>query len=339
LNARVVVIGAGAVGARAARQLLVSDDIAQLVLVGRNVDKTTELARSFDDRVRVSNWRRELLDQADVVVLAQPEGHRRVAEYALERNVGVVSCADSITEVQELLALDAEAIERNTAVIVGAAFAPGLSCVLAQHASHELDQVTEIHVAKFGTGGPACARRHHRGLATNALDWRDGAWRERRAGSGRELVWFPDPVAGRDCYRAAEPDALLLQPAFGDVARITSRLAATRRDRITAHLPMLRRPHPEGTIGAIRVEVRGIKGDGRETITYGVIERPAVGAGVVLAVATLGYLRERSAGLAMTSGFAMPGVSGLAQRCGDTTDFLAQLSVRGVRAAVLGQQP
>ena len=32
-------------------------------------------------------------------------------------------------------------------------------------------------------------------------------------------------------------------------ARVSARLSATRRDRVTARLPMLRRPHPEGTLG------------------------------------------------------------------------------------------
>ena len=33
--------------------------------------------------------------------------------------------------------------------------------------------------------------------------------------------------------------------------------AATRRDRLTARLPMLRRPHAEGLVGAVWAEVRG----------------------------------------------------------------------------------
>ena len=42
--------------------------------------------------------------------------------------------------------------------------------------------------------------------------------------------------------------------------RVTARVAASRRDRLTARLPMLRPPHPEGLIGAVRVEVRGGQG-------------------------------------------------------------------------------
>ena len=191
------------------------------------------------------------------MVLASPHRHRASAELALEHGAHVVSVCDDPAEVRALLGLDAEARERALSVVVGAAFAPGLTCVLARHAVAGFDSVDEIHVASLGTGGPACARHHHAALSGDAVDWRDGAWRRRAGGSGRELCWFPDPVGGADCYRAGMSDAMLLVPAFPGVRRVTARMAASRRDRLTAWLPMLRRPHPEGALGAVRVEVRG----------------------------------------------------------------------------------
>ena len=181
----------------------------------------------------------------------------------------MVSTSDAIVDVQALLDLDTEARERGVTVVVGGGFAPGLTCVLAAHAAAGFDEVDEVHVAKVGTGGPACARQHHRALGGMALDWRDGGWVHRPSGSGRELCWFPDPVGAEDCYRAALPDALVLVPAFPGVGRVTARLAATRRDRLTARLPMLRPPHPEGGPGAVRVEVRGRRGGSRDVTVLG----------------------------------------------------------------------
>src|SRR3954470_7486526 len=143
------------------------------------------------------------LDGADVVLLAMPDEHRASAERALESGAHVVSVTDDVTEVRGLLSLDAEARERNLSVIVGAAFSPGLTCVLARHAALGFDTVEQVHVAKAGTGGPACARQHHHALASEVVDWRDGAWTRRSGGSGRELCYFPDPVGAEDCYRAA----------------------------------------------------------------------------------------------------------------------------------------
>src|SRR3546814_1708122 len=104
------------------------------------------------------------------------------------------------------------------------------------------------------------------------------------AGSGRELCWFPDPIGAEDCYRAELPDAVLLVPHFPLVDRVTARLSATRRDRITAHLPMLRKPHPEGLVGAVRVEVRGRRDGVQDVNVLGAPDRPAVASGAVAAL-------------------------------------------------------
>jgi hypothetical protein len=323
---RVLLVGAGAVGARAARQLLSSEDAPDAVLVA-DLDqrRVATVCDSLGARSAPWRWDPDDIAEGDVVLLASPVGHRLVAEDALERGAHVVSASDDIDEVSALLALDAEARERGRTVVVGAGFSPGLTCVLARHAATAFDSVDEVHVAKSGTGGPACARSHHEALGSFAVDWRDGAWLRRPGGSGRELAWFPDPVGGQDCYRAALPDALVLVPAFPGVRRVTARVSATRRDRLTARLPMLRPPHPEGVIGAVRVEVRGVRGSSRDTRVLGAIDRPAIAAGAVAAVAAL----WAGGGL-----LARAGAGGLGELVEDPVPFLQELARRGVRAAV-----
>ncbi|PYP40307.1 MAG: hypothetical protein DMD43_08760 [Gemmatimonadetes bacterium] len=240
---------------------------------------------------------------ADVVVLALPEDHRPIAEAALEHGAHVVSLSDDVADVRALLALDAEARERHRSVVVGAGFSPGLTCVLARHAAGGLDAVEEIHVAKSGTGGPACARLHHASLRGPGIDWRDGAWLQRRGGSGRELTWFPDPVSAQDCYRAAVPEALLLVPAFPGVRRVTARVAR---------------------LGAARVEVRGRRASAQEVHVLGVVDRPAVAAGAVAAIA---------AGWAVEGRLARHGAAGLAELVAEPVDLLRDLASRGVKAA------
>ena len=322
---RIAVLGTGAVGARVARQLASSPEVDHVAVADLEPGRARQVVRAIaeEDRVverDVDGW----ADGADVGVLCTPAGtHREAAERLLEVGAHVVSVSDDEDDVVALLDLDAEARVRNRAVVIGAGFAPGLTCLLATHAAATFDVVDEIHVAKVGTGGPACARTHHRALSGEAVDWRDGAWQRRPGGSGRELCWFPDPVGGQDCYRAALPDARLLLGAFPGAERITSRMGATRRDRLTARLPMLRKPHPEGTIGAVRVEVRGRRGSARDVTVLGAMDRPGVAAGCVAAVAALwaGSARLERAGAA-----------GLAELAGPVP-FLAELSRRGVRAA------
>jgi saccharopine dehydrogenase-like NADP-dependent oxidoreductase len=333
---RALIAGTGAVGARAARQLLSTEDVDQLALFDPDPARAHAISEALAQADRVSvvdpegdgTLPPEELADVDVLVLAGPPGqaaHRLLAERALEHGTHVVSASDAIADVRDLLRMDAEARERGLSAVVGAGFAPGLSCILARHAAASFDQVDEIHVARLGTAGPACARHHHDALSADAIDWRDGAWAERPGGSGRELCWFPDPVGGRDCYRAGLPDALLLVPAFSHVQRVTARLSATRRDRWTSWLPMLRPPHPEGTLGAIRVEVRGRRGPARDAAVLGAIDRPALAAGAVAATAAVWAVAGR---------FSRPGAAGLAELVDDPVPFLRSLADRGVRAAV-----
>ncbi|NCY15599.1 MAG: hypothetical protein EBX39_02315 [Actinobacteria bacterium] len=321
--ARVAIIGVGAVGARLARQL-VSTDADEVVLRDEDRARAEMVAQSLGERSRVDTSSMTAPLDVDAVVLAgRPRVHAAQAEALLAGGAPIVSVSDDLTDVRGLLALDRRARALGTTVVVGAGFAPGLTCVLAAHGSRLFDRVEEIHVAKSGTGGPACARQHHRALGRAAVDWREGAWETRPGGSGRELCWFPEPIGAQDCYRAELPDALLLVPAFEQLRRVTSRMAGTRRDRLTARLPMLWPTHPEGGPGAVRVELRGLRGDARDTVVFGAMDRPAVAAGAVAAV---------TARFAIDNALRRTGAGGLAELV-EPLPFLQELARRGVRVA------
>lgn len=322
---RIAVIGLGAVGARAARQLVATESVESVILRDISSARVAEVADSLGPKAVAEDQSITAPPDAEAVILAGPPGdHARRALELIDRDIPVVSVSDSVDDVEALLDLGPVAAVRGVPLIIGAGFSPGLTCVLARHAANHFDQVDEIHVAKIGTGGPACARQHHTALANAAIDWRDGGWQRRPGGSGRELCWFPDPVGPADCYRAALPDSLLLVNAFSGLERVTARLAATRRDRFTARLPMLRRPHPEGGVGAVRVEVRGRCAGRREVRVLGVMDRPGVAAGAVAAL---------SAVLAAEGGLLRIGAGSLAELA-DPVPFLGELARRGVRAAV-----
>lgn len=317
-------IGVGAVGARAARHLVGLDGLERLVVVDVDGPRAAAVAASLGEPAEVGSWEPSLVHDGDLVVVATPGDHAAVAGAALSRRAHVVSVADSVADVSALLALDAEARHQERPVVVGAGFSPGLTCLLARHTAARFDAVDEVHVARSGTGGPACARQHHRALRAEAVDWRDGDWEHRRGGSGRELCWFPDPTGARDCYGAGLPDALVLAPAFPGVRRVTARVAASRRDRLTAHLPMLRRPHPEGRLGAARVEVRGRRGQVTDVEVLGAVDRPAIAAGAVAGVAGVWAVEGR---------LARAGAAGLAEMVSEPLPFLRRLADLGVRAA------
>jgi len=322
---RVAIVGTGAVAARAARQLASTESVEKVVVHGEDAERVERIVASLGHKHAEAGPEDVLAGQPpDAVILAGAGSGVTVARAAVAARIPVVSVADAVAEVRSLLALDGEARAAGVPVVVGAGFAPGFSCLLASHAATAFDVVDEVHVARVGTAGPACARQHHNALSGSSIDWRDGEWVARRGGSGRELCWFPDPIGARDCYRAALPDALLLQPAFPSAHRVTARLAANRRDRVSAHLPMLRPPHPEGGLGAVRVEVRGRRGEARTVEVLGIVDRPALASGAVAALAAIAAVERR---------LSRDGAGGMAELA-PVLPTLTELARRGVKAAV-----
>jgi hypothetical protein len=258
----------------------------------------------------------------DVVVLAAPSGsHVTAARHHVGRGRSVVSCSDDVDEVDGLLALAAEATAAGVTVVAGAAFSPGLSCVLARHAAVSLDRVTEVHAAMVGVGGPACAQQRRRLHAHPGREWRDGRWIEVEGGSAQELVWFPDPIAARDCGRGALAEPVLLHRAIPEATLITARAGIDRNDRLLGFIPKRAPVAAEGDPGAIRVEVTGVRDGEPADLVYALMDRPSVGGGTTAAVAAL------AAGAS-----SKHGAMGLAELV-EPLEFLAEMARRGIRAA------
>ncbi|MEE2768825.1 MAG: hypothetical protein VX833_06395 [Actinomycetota bacterium] len=320
-----LILGAGAVGSRIARQLLVSDAADRVILRDTSPDRLAWASRTLGERVVIQHHPFPRSLDADVVVVSSPAGTQLTfAKAAIAAGRPTVMTVDDLAETVAVLNLQHEAAEAGVPIVVGAGFSPGLTCVLAAHGMSWFDKVEEIHVAKMGTGGPACALVHHRALSRRSYDWRGDDWIPRTGGSGRELCWFPEPVGPHDCYRAALSDPVLLHHVFPAVQRITARMAATRRDRLTAPLPMLAPPHAEGAIGAVRVELRGQVGSSHEVLVLGAAERPAVAAAAVAALTVEWVIAGRV--LSRT-------VGGLAEMV-EPVAFLSELSDRGVHGEI-----
>lgn len=282
------VVGAGVVGGRVVRHLVSGTDAGTVLVHDVRAAAAGAVVGACGPRTAAVPLEQAV--RAPVVVLATPAPQLALATTALDHGAHVVSTSDEVEDVTSLVRLDSRVGGLRTSLVVGATLAPGIAGLLARMLVGRLDRADEIHVAVHGTGGPACARQHHRALAGTGVGWHDGEWIERAAGSGRELCYFPEPVGPRDCYRAEMPDPVLLHHAFPDVERITARMSATRRDRLTARLPMLSPPHREGAMGALRVEVRGSSGGGRETLVVGLTERTGTSTSTIAGVVALALI-------------------------------------------------
>ena len=275
------IFGAGVVGARVAESLSIESQTSILVYDSSQIVAQRLARRLSETNSLIKATNRSELHRAKVVVLTGPSPHTPVAKEFLGKGVSIVSTSDDIADCLNLLSLSELATENKATLIIGAASSPGMSGLLVRNLSKAFDSIDEVHIALHGTGGPACARQHHRALSGQSIGWHDGEWLRRPAGSGRELCWFPEPVGAYDCYRGELPDPLLIKRAFSELVRVTARVSATRRDRVFARLPMLIPPRAEGGMGGLRVEVRGTKNGERVVDVVGVAERVGQVAGVV----------------------------------------------------------
>jgi hypothetical protein len=324
----VLLAGIGAVGIRAARQLVDTPGIDTLLLAGRRSAQAGEIADALGERAHVIELGPEdpLPDGVDAVATAMPAAAGvAMARRALDAGVSFTSTIDDAGAIAELLELDERARHIGVVLAPSCGLAPGFADVLARHAAEALDVVDEVHVARSGVAGPACLAALRRARREPALEWRDREWHEDRHGTA-ELVWFPDPIGARECEPVASGIALLVR-SLPSVVRATIRAGEPPPRRLT--WPG-RRGLDEGW-GSARVEVWGWRGTVRESMVYGVIDRTAVAAGTVLAVAA-----ARLAGVAPNLGARSgptAGVHGLAALV-EPVPFLAELARRGVKAAV-----
>jgi hypothetical protein len=332
VSTTVLLVGAGAVGARAARQLTDTPGIDRVLIVERRKQHAEDVVSAMGARAEVLEWDADspLPMGVAAVACALPAGSEQpIASRALEAGVPFASSGDDENDLMGLHSLSETARRSNVAIIAGCGLAPGMADVLARHAADAFDEVDEIGIARAGTAGDACVATAGRALRGGSAELRDGVYDESRRRGGHELIWFPEPIGPRECERVAT-GVHLLSAAVPDASRISVRFA---RDETGPRQRWLRKRDPEGTWGAVRVEVWGRRGAGREPIVYGAIERTAIAAGTVLGVTTAALAGALPGLLAPSAGVF--GLGAVAQ----PRAFLAELSRRGVKAAIFEGVP
>lgn len=321
----IALVGAGAVGTRAARQLVDTPGIKRLLIA----DRSRAQARDLADRVggEAVSLSADGLMGANAVALTIPSSAAaRLAKKIISTGVPVATATDDETGTAALFALNGLAKKNSTQILVGCALLPGLGDVLARHGANALARADEVQAARVGAAGPTCAASVRRSRREPAREWSDGEWHTSHR-SGAQLVWFPEPIGEQVCeqvslgvenLRRAVPEATFVLSRAGE--------APPRRSSFS-----FRGRRETGDLGAgVRIEVLGWQGSARASIVYGAVEHPAAAAATVLAIAT-----ARLAGLlpAVKLKQTKPGAWSLGEAV-DPTSFLAELAERGVRVAV-----
>ncbi|MFM8304557.1 MAG: hypothetical protein ACKOA9_09705 [Actinomycetota bacterium] len=313
----VLLVGTGEVGVRAARQLVDTPGIDRVLITGRDPAHATRLADALGDRAAplAAGSGVNVPEGITAIAIATPDAGPWLRAAAAS-GVAAATVDDGGTG-----ATSAEG--SAAAVVTGCGLGPGLTGVLARHAASALDSVDAVHVARVGAAGPACVEAARAARRETPGEWREGSWRTARA-FGPELLWFPEPIGVRECQLVRTGVAACVAAVPG-ARLVTSRLGVPPT---TGWLRRgLRRDPKDQGWGAARVEVSGRRGGIADSLVYGVVDRTAVAAGVVLAVAAATLAGGLDAGVE-----TLPGVRTL----GEVTrpvPFLAELGRRGVKAA------
>ena len=325
---KALVAGVGAVGTRAARQLVDTPGVTEVLLADLDTDRMATVAEALGDKASVHAFTPgdPLPEGLDVVACALPAGlDHAVANAAIGAGVPFVSTDDDHDSIEAIRALQPNALSAGVTLALGCGFAPGLADVLARHAQDVFHSVDEIRVARVGWAGPSSVATVRHARRASVRSWQDNGWREQHP-HGETLVWFPDPIGGHDCSIVTGGGALLVD-AFPGVPRISMLIGEPPK-----RTWLRRRFGDDGEWGAARVEVWGQRDAGHDCVVYGVVERTSVAAGAVLAVVAA------QLGGGFGAPVVRPGVHGLGGLV-DAKPFLAELAQRGVRAAVFEGVP
>lgn len=275
----------------------------------------------------------------------------RVARAAIRARVHLVDLNDDYEVTPRMFALDGAARAAGITIVFGLGASPGVNNVLVRSAANQVDEVEEIHTAwvmsAADPGGPALAAHLLYSLSDRAPTVVDGRLEWLRSfRDGCERITFPDPVGAMDVFHVGHPEPLTLRRSFPHarviddkasfnppvINELILRLGALAREApspievdgrpvepmdfcaayLRAYCKSLSDVPPEG---ALRVQVKGRKGDYTRTVTLSSAGRLATGTGIPIAIGAILLLQGRVSG----HGVLAP------EDCLDPNEFLYEL--------------
>ena len=332
---RAAVLGLGATGARAARQLQSWPSVESLMLHDTSAFRVQQAVGSLGEGCRGTDDPEEATRDCDVVLLCFPGDPVPAARQALGRGAHVVSVSTTTSAASGLLELEKVAERARRHVVIGAGFSPGLSELVVSHVAGRFDRLDAIDLAVAGSGGLACRQERLAGTVTAGSSKLGGVSLGNLplAGLVKSLVpnqagvlrWFPEPLGQLRCEQASGAEELLLGAVGPDSPSVALHQHHSIGERVLSLLPApLSSRKPEADLGGFAVELRGRVGEALEVALAGAVDRPAVAAGTVAAVA---------AGWAVEGRLGGRWSGGLGTKVAEPTIFLAELARRGVKVA------
>ncbi len=264
----VLIAGVGAIGARAARVLSETAGVSRISLLDHEPGRADQVAKAIGARAHgIESSSPDDCPSCDAMLVALPPvADETFSISAIAKGVPLVTVGASPPSIESIL----EAGHAATApVVTGAGMSPGLTEVLARHASGLFDRIDEIRVAISGYAS-GTGMNVARALLSDPVQVRGGTVVSVRPGV-QQVAWFPEPIGERQCVRSPF-GVRTLQRAFPEVPSITVWSEEPGRKQ-------------KDDWGGARIEVWGTQGARHSVVVYGFAERVAVASAVVGSVA------------------------------------------------------
>lgn len=242
---RIAIVGAGAMGAVVARELLAAAPDTALALIDANVDRLHALADALSPVV-VGTHRHDASDPTalaaaltgiDLVVnAAQYDVNLPVMRACLLAGCHYLDLGGMFHMTRRQLELDGDFRAAGLTAVLGMGAAPGLTNVLAGLGGDELDTVDTIDAA-FAAGAtdappstvfvpPYSIRTIMQEFCEPSVQFIDGALRTEPPRAGRARIEFPEPIGAADCVYTLHSEPATLPTHFHDkgIRRVCWRL-------------------------------------------------------------------------------------------------------------------
>jgi saccharopine dehydrogenase-like NADP-dependent oxidoreductase len=230
---KIAIVGAGAMGAMVARELLAAAPDTSLVLIDANAERLRSLADALRP-VAVTTHQRDAVDAAAlagalagvavVVNAAQYDVNLPVMQACLHARCHYLDLGGMFHMTRRQLGLDADFRSAGLTAVLGMGAAPGLTNVLAGLGGNELDSVDSIDAAFAASATdapqstvfvpPYSIRTIMQEFCEPSVQFIDGALSTQPPRAGRARIGFPDPIGAADCVYTLHSEPATLPDYF-----------------------------------------------------------------------------------------------------------------------------
>ena len=234
----IILGGCGDMGSSVARDLIKSDDVAEVILADKRIDMAS-VHESVRNSKKVSTQTLDVTDFEalvkairgnDVVINIVGPYYKfgiQTMKAAIKAGVNYIDICDDYDVTRDAFALDESARKAGVSICIGFGGAPGSTNMLAKYAADKLDEVDEIHIlwaAGFNDPvGPAASIHGMHMFSGKVPQYLDGRWVDVPAGSGAEEVEFIEPTGKTEVYYVGHPEPVTLPRYIKGVKKVVNK--------------------------------------------------------------------------------------------------------------------